>query len=258
MKRLALAGLLAALILFSGFAARSARAETVTIAVATNFSDTLDALISLFQTETGHTIIAVSGSTGQLYAQIVNGAPYDVFLAADQARPSRLSATPIAVAGTQFTYANGALALWSTRFEITPQTGEDVLASGDFRRLAIANPALAPYGLAALESLQSLQLADITQDRIVRGENIGQTFLLVATGNADLGLVALSQLVTNEHIAARSWWQIPAAHHAPIRQDAVLLRRGSDNAAARAFLGFLAGDSAQEIIMAHGYAVTSQ
>jgi molybdate transport system substrate-binding protein len=256
MKRLALASLLAVLTLFIGVATRSAGAETVTVAVATNFSATLDALALEFQAETGHTIIAVSGSTGQLYAQISNRAPYDVFLAADQARPTRLAATPFAVDGTQFTYANGALALWSTRFEITPQTGANLLQSGDYRSLAIANPALAPYGLAAQASLESLALTQSVQDQIVRGENIGQTYLLIATGNADLGLVALSQLVTNAQIAPDSWWQIPATHHAPIRQDAILLQHGADNPAATAFLTFLISDTARGIIAAHGYTVT--
>jgi molybdate transport system substrate-binding protein len=257
MKRLALVGVLAALAFFIGYSTRSDRTEAVTVAVATNFAGPLDALTSAFQDETGHQIIAVSGSTGQLYAQIINGAPYDVFLAADQSRPTQLSTTPYAVEATQFTYANGALALWSTRFEISAENGPAMLQSGAGRTLAIANPALAPYGLAALETLQNLHAGSPYQDQIVHGENIGQTFLLVSTGNADLGLIALSQLVSNHRLEQECWWQIPATLHAPIRQDAILLQRGSESVAARAFLAFLASDAARDIIVAHGYLVTT-
>jgi molybdate transport system substrate-binding protein len=256
MKRLASAGVLIAFIIILGLASRAASPQSVTVAVATNFSDTLNALDLAFQRETGHSITAVSGSTGQLYAQIVNGAPFDILLAADQLRPSRLATTQFAVGESQFTYASGALALWSTRLEITPSTGRDQLASGAFSTLAIANPALAPYGLAALETLDNLNLTEALEGSIVRGENIGQTYLLVSTGNADLGLIALSQLVREDRPTQNSGWRIPATLHSPIHQDAILLRHGAENEAAQAFLTFLNGETARGIIVTHGYTVT--
>jgi len=232
-------------------AAAPAAAETVRVAVAANFTRPAEALSEAFTAASGHEAILTTGSTGLLYAQIVHGAPFDVFLAADQVRPARLVGEGHAVAGSARTYAIGRLALWE------PQAGEgdplERLRSGRYRRLALANPELAPYGAAARQVLARLGLEDAAAGRLVFGENIAQAHAFAATGNADLGLVALAQLAGNE--AGGRFTIIPAAWHDPIRQDAVLLARGADNAAARAWLDFLASPGARDILESFGYGV---
>ncbi len=229
-----------------------ARAGEVHVAVATNFAKAARALGAAFTAETGHRAVLSDGSTGKLYAQIVSGAPFQVFLAADVERPRRLEAEGRAVAGTRFAYAFGRLVLWSP--DPARITGETALTSDDFRYLAIANPELAPYGAAARELLQQLDLWDRLQRRIVRGEDIGQAFQFVATGNAELGLVALSQVSGR----GGSQWIVPPDRYAPIEQQAVLLEPGRDDPAAHAFLEFLRGDAARAQIERAGYGVPAR
>jgi molybdate transport system substrate-binding protein len=223
------------------------------VAVATNFAEVMDALTPKFAAASGHTLRVSSGSTGKLYAQIKNGAPFDVLLAADRRRPERLEASPHGVADSRFTYAVGRLALWSADPARIGTDGAAALRTGDFRHLAMANPKLAPYGLAAQQTLMSLGLWDTLRDRVVMGENVGQAFSLVATGNAELGFVALSALVSPLGRRGGAWWDVPHDLYPPIRQDAVLLAHGADNAAARAFLDYIKGAEARKIIAAYGY-----
>jgi molybdate transport system substrate-binding protein len=229
-----------------------ARADEVHVAVATNFASTARALADSFSADTGHRVVVSDGSTGKLYAQIVNGAPFEVFLAADVERPRRLEAEGHAVAGSRFTYALGRLVLWSP--DAARVTGEDVLAREDFRHLAIANPELAPYGAAARALLERTGLWDRLQRRIVRGEDIGQTFQFVATGNAELGFVALSQTQGRNG----SQWIVPPDRYEPIEQQAVWIERSRDDEAARAFLTFLRSEIARKRIEHAGYGVPAR
>ncbi|MEO1192653.1 MAG: molybdate ABC transporter substrate-binding protein [Pseudomonadota bacterium] len=219
--------------------------------MAANFQPAMAALQAAFEAKSGHQLTVSVGSTGKLFAQIANGAPYDVLLAADEARPARLEAEGLAVDGSRFTYATGQLVLWSPKPDVIPDgDGLGVLQAANFRRLAIANPLLAPYGLAAEQTLQSLGLAEALSGRLVIGQNIGQAYALVATGNAEFGLIAHSLLPPARE---DSHWPVPPDLHAPIRQDAVLLQRGADNAAALAFLAFLKSPEAQDILSQNGY-----
>jgi len=214
--------------------------ETINVAVATNFYLTALALETAFESQTNYDVSVSSGSTGQLYAQIINGAPYDIFLAADQKRPEKL--VEKGLAGERFTYAIGRLVLWSRGTE-TPDL--DTLREGDFRHLAMANPRLAPYGLAAQEVVSALGISD----KIIMGENIGQAYSLVQTGNAELGLVSLSQMRAD----TSSHWLVPSSLHTPIIQDAVFLKSGTKTPGAGAFYRFLTSDKARDIIEASGY-----
>jgi len=232
--------------------AGDALAARATVAVAGNFAIPARALSDRFQAATGQEIRLVNGSTGGIFAQIVNGSPIDVFLAADQARPRALVERGLGVAGSRFTYAVGRLVLWGRDFRIGDGAGDGagVLRGGGFTRLAIANPKLAPYGAAAVTVLRRLGVLAVLTDKLVYGQNIAQTFQFVATGNAALGLVALSQMTPRD---GGRFWAVPAALHDPIRQDAVLLRRGRDNPAAVAFLEFLRGDAARPILESFGF-----
>ncbi len=227
-----------------------AAADSARIAVAANFAEPMQEISRLFAA-TGHELTASTGSTGQFYAQIRNGAPFDALLAADRATPERLEREGHAVAGSRFTYALGKLALYGATARVT---GPESLR-GEFRKLAIANPELAPYGAAAREALIALKLWEVVQPKLVLGQNIGQAFQFVATGNAELGFVALSQLKGPHAPANGSHWTVPENLYRPIQQDAVLLRRGADNAAARAFLDFVRGAKAHQVIAAYGYGV---
>lgn len=225
-------------------------AGEVRLAIATNFHDAAERLAARFAEATGHSSRISYGSTGKLYAQIRHGAPFDVFLAADQERPRLMEQNGSGVPGTRFTYAVGKLVLWSP----DPQAFKDPVAflrAGDFRRLAIANPGTAPYGLAARQTLENFGLWPTLESRLVRGESIAQTFQFVATGNAKAGFVALAQLRDNQNGGAR--WEVPDIYHEPIAQQAILLERGRDNDAARAWLDFLASGEAQDIIRQYGY-----
>jgi molybdate transport system substrate-binding protein len=231
------------------------RAGEATVAVAANFVEPLETLQKMFGEETGHELVVVPGSTGKLYAQIVNGAPFDILLAADQERPEKLAAEDQGEPESVFTYAIGRLTLWSPEPGVVAEDGAKTLREGDFLHLAIANPELAPYGLAAQQTLQNLGLWDGLQDRIVRGENIAQTFQMVESGNAELGFVALSYVASERNRNPGSRWDVPGELHEPIRQDAILLQRGAENEAARAFLAFLKTPEAREVIERFGYAV---
>jgi molybdate transport system substrate-binding protein len=231
-----------------------ARADELPVAVAANFAAPAKQIAADFEKETGHKAILVFGATGKFYAQIRNGAPFEVLLAADNETPARLEKEGAAVAGTGFTYAIGRLVLWSGRPGLVDDKG-DVLKKGDFAHLAIANPKTAPYGAAAVEALTSLKLLDAVQARLVQAENIAQAHHFVATGNADLGFVALAQVTRDGKIAEGSAWIVPADLHQPIRQDAVLLEKGKGKPAAAAWLNYLKGDKARAVIKAYGYEI---
>mgnify|MGYP002713172974 CR=1 FL=1 len=234
-------------------AVTGAEAAEVRIGVAANFVATLEQMAGPFERRYGHRMVISSGSTGKLYAQISNGAPYDLFLAADRARPERLEAEGEGVPGTRFTYALGRIVLWSKQ---PHQQGDSsaVLTRGQFRRLAIANPLTAPYGLAAQQVMQQLGVWELLQPKLVRGENIAQTFQFVASGNAELGFIAPAQLrARGEPIGTA--WEIPAKLHRPIEQQALLLRGARQPQAAQAFLTFLRSDEVHGILQRFGYDV---
>ena len=246
-------GVLSPLLVFS--LAGPAAGEEAVVAVAANFSEVVERLEADFERDSGHRLTFVAGSTGKLYAQIAHGAPFDAFLSADQERPERLEKERLAVAGSRFTYAVGRLTLWSREPGRVGRDGAATLRPGEFRRLAIANPALAPYGAAAKETLEKLGIWERFADRIVMGETIGQAHALVASGNAELGFVALSSVLSPRHETKGSRWDVPPRLHAPIRQDAVLLARGAGNSAARGFLDFLRSEKAKAVIATYGYGV---
>lgn len=230
-----------------------AAAEETLIAVAANFSEVMERLEADFERETGHELTVTIGSTGKLYAQITHGAPFDVLLAADQKRPELLESEGLAVTGTRFTYAVGRLTLWSPDKGRVGADGAATLRAGDFRSLSLANPALAPYGVAAKETLVELKLWETLETKIVMGENIGQAHALVASGNAELGFVALSYVLSPRNEQPGSRWDVPGDLYTPIRQDAVLLSRAADNVAARAFLTFLQREAVRKLIESYGY-----
>ena len=223
-------------------------AGSVHVAAAANFTTAARALAGPFEQASGHQVVFSFGSTGQLYAQIGQGAPFQVFLAADQARPLKAVEDGLAVPGSLFTYAIGKIVLFSR--DPKRVTGEATLRDGEFQKIAIANPVTAPYGAAALETLKALGVYDAVKARIVQGNNIAQTFQFVETGNAELGFVALSQIAGR---AGGSRWVVPEKLYTAIRQDAVLLKSGTDNPAARAFMDFLQGPEAAAIIAKFGY-----
>ena len=220
------------------------------VAVASNFAAPMKQLAVQFEQASGHTLVLSSGATGKFYAQIKHGAPFDVLLAADDETPARLLREGDAVLSQ--TYAIGRLALWSDRPGLVDGS-DTVLRQNRFQRLAIANSKLAPYGLAAAEVLTRLKLFDSVQDKFVIGENIAQTYQFVASGNAELGFVALSQIMQDGKLTGGSAWRVPASLHSPIRQDAALLKRGENNAAARALLDYLNTPAALAIIRSYGY-----
>ena len=237
-----------------GFALSGAlHAAEVSVAVAANFTDATRDIVPLFEKATGHTAKVSFGSTGKLYAQIEHGAPFEVFLAADAKRPEKAVAEGLAVDGSRFTYARGKLVLWSPtpgRFD----DGEAFLKSGDIGRLAIANPKTAPYGLAARQVMERLGVWGELKGSVVKGDSIAQTFQFAATDNVAAGFVALSQ-VTAWKGGEGSRWAIPDGYYAPIAQQAVLLKKGEENPAARAFLAFLRGPEARAVIAGYGYGV---
>ena len=238
------------LALAAASASPAALADDALIAVASNFKSTAEALEHLFEEESAHDVAIVPGATGKLYAQIRNGAPYDVFLSADAHHPERLLSDGIAIDGTAFTYATGRLTLWSPD---RADTGPHWLTDPDTRFVAIANPNLAPYGAAAVDALKTLDPDGRISGKLVRGESIGQAFAFVHSGNADVGFVALSQVLTLPEGARGYHWDVPTELYRPVHQDAVQLRRSRNNPSAQAFLAFLASDAAREVIQEHGY-----
>lgn len=239
----------AALVLMAG----PAGAETVSVAVAANFTDATRDIVPLFEQATGHTVKVSFGSTGKLYSQIEHGAPFEVFLAADMRRPEKAEKEGLAVAGSRFTYARGKLVMWSAESGLF-EDGEQYVKQGDYARAAIANPKTAPYGLAAQQVLERLGVWDAQQSKLVRGDSIAQTFQFVATHNAKVGFVAYSQ-VKGWPGEPGSLWVIPDNYYQPIEQQAVLLKKGEDNPAAKAFLEFLQGKAATAVIESYGYGV---
>jgi len=233
-------------------AAAPAFADKVNVAVAANFTAAMNEIAPLFTEATGHEAVVSFGSTGKLYTQIQNGAPFGVFLAADAKRPALAEKDGLGVTGTRFTYALGRLALWSKDPALVDDRGE-VLKGGKFTHLAIANPKTAPYGAAAVEVIAKLGLDQALEPKLVRGDNIAQTYQFVATGNAELGFVALAQIALLDGAERGSAWRVPQELYAPIEQQAVLLKRDEGNPAAKAFLEFLRGPEASAVIERFGY-----
>ncbi len=230
----------------------AARAGETTIAVAASFAGVLKELSGRFETAEGHHVVAVVGSSGKLAAQILNGAPFDIFLSADEARPEALIKRGMATAGDRFTYAIGRLALWSADAGRLTGGGEAYLRAPGDGRVAIANPKLAPYGTAAMATLKALGLDQAMASRLVYGENVGQAFALARSGAAEAAFVALSQALSPES-AKGSYWLVPQDLHQPLRQDGVLLTRGKTNAAATAFVAYLRSKEARSIIDKAGF-----
>jgi molybdate transport system substrate-binding protein len=230
-----------------------ALSDQVHVAVAANFADCLEQLGTTFAESTGHNLVISRGSTGKHFAQISAGAPFDVFFAADSERPALLEAEGLTAPGSRFTYAIGGLLLWMPRGETdSTQSVVEALKSPEYRHLAIANPRLAPYGLAAKQTLTSLGIWDELEPRLVMGQSVGQTWQFVATGNAQLGLVAQSQMVTSED-SSGNWWIIDADLHAPIEQQAVLMLSAAKNDAANELMDFMRSPQARLIIKTCGY-----
>lgn len=230
-----------------------ALAGEVTVAVAANFTAPAGDLAAAFEARTGYHVDLSFGSTGQLYTQITQGAPFDILLSADSARPAKAVKEGWGVEGTQFTYAIGKLVLWSPQANLIDAQG-DVLKAGTFTHLAVANPVTAPYGAAAMEVMTTLGILHDIEPKLVTGENIAQTYQFVTSGNAELGFVALSQVVGE---AAGSRWIVPESLYTPIRQDAVLLKVGEQNTFAKAFLAYLKEPEAVTIIKKFGYGLPS-
>jgi len=227
-------------------------AADVTVAVAANFTAPMQKIAEAFERDTGHKAVLAFGATGKFYAQIKNGAPFHVLLAADNETPARLEKEGFTVPGSRFTYATGRLVLWSAQPGLVDDKGEVLRASQD-GHIALADPKLAPYGTAAIQTLTRLGLLQRMKPRFVQGENIAQAYQFVATGNAPLGFLALSQVMVDGRIAKGSAWVVPGSLHAPILQDAVLLAPGKDNPAALALTGYLRGETARAIIRSYGY-----
>lgn len=229
-----------------------ALAEEVSVAVAANFTAPMKIIAEDFERDTGHKARLSFGATGQFYAQIKNGAPFGVLLAADTKTPDKIAEEGLGLGETRFTYANGRLVLWSKTPGLVDNQGE-ILRSGRFDKIAIANPKLAPYGAAAFEVLVKMGLAQQIAPKVAEGSNIGQTFQFVSSGNAPLGFVALSQVYENGKIREGSGWIVPSDMYSGIRQDAIVLNAGKGNAAAVALVKYLRGDKAQAVIRAFGY-----
>jgi molybdate transport system substrate-binding protein len=230
----------------------SSYAEEVHAAVASNFTAPMKDIAKQYEEESGNKVILSFGSSGKFFAQIQHGAPFDVFLSADQNKPDALEKAGAIIPNSRFTYAIGALALWSSKADFIDNNAAR-LKNGDFNKLALANPKLAPYGVAAMEVLKGLGLTEKTRSKWVMGENISQTYQFVSTGNTDLGFVALSQIMSKGHIKSGSSWIIPSDRYSPIRQDAVLLKKADNNAAAKGLIDYLRSDKARNIIHSYGY-----
>jgi len=234
--------------------AGGALADEVQIAVAANFTAPIKEIAQAFEADTGHKVVAAFGPTGGLYTQIKNGAPFEVFFSADDSTPAKLEQSGDVVKGSRFTYAIGTLVLWSPKDGYVDADGK-VLEKNAFEHLSIANPKTAPYGLAATQVLDKLGLSETLKGKLVEGSNITQAYQFVATGNAELGFVALSQVYKNGKLTGGSAWMVPSDMYEPIRQDAVILAKGKDNPAAKALVDYLKGPKAEAIIKSYGYAL---
>ena len=239
------------LILISGclISVELSQAGEIRIAVASNFTNTIKTLSKHYEDKTGHKVILIFGATGKHYAQIKNGAPFDIFFAADSKRPKLLENEGLIFESQRFTYALGKLVLWSPKDNFTDSQAK-VLEKGDFYHIALANPKLAPYGRAAYEVLKKNHLWELLKTKAVRGENIGQTFQFVKSGNAELGFVALAQIKHLNEDEKGSFWNIPESLYNPIKQQVVLL---NNNPIAKDFMTFIKTDTAREIIKSFGY-----
>lgn len=241
--------------LLSAFAltlAASVRADDVQVAVASNFTAPMQKIAESFAKDTGHKAVLAFGATGKFYAQIKNGAPFEVLLSADDTTPTQLEREGAAVPGSHFTYAIGKLVLWSDKPGVVDATG-DVLRKGGFKHLALANPKAAPYGAAAIDVLTQLKLLGPLSPKFVQGENIAQTFQFVATGNAELGFVALSQVMTDGKLSTGSAWIVEQELYRPLRQDAIVLMPGKGKLAAAALMDYLKSAKAKDVIVSYGY-----
>ncbi|MGI9218681.1 MAG: molybdate ABC transporter substrate-binding protein [Hydrogenophaga sp.] len=232
----------------------AAHAAEAQVAVAANFAEPMKAIAAVLQKTTGHTLKVTLGSTGKLYAQISNGAPFDMLLAADTKIPEKLEADGQAVTGSRFTYATGKLVLWSAKAGRVDNKG-DVLKAADLGKVAYAAPKVAPYGAAAVEAMDKLGVSAALAPRLVQGESIGQTFNFVYTGNADVGFVALSQVLEGSKLKGGSMWIVPPNLYSPIRQDAVVLKRGASNEAVRALVQLLKSPNIKALIRSYGYEI---
>jgi len=241
------------LCVFAAVSVPRAFADQVQVAVAANFVPAFKDIAAEFEKSSGHTVQTTAGSSGKFYAQIKNGAPFEVFFSADDERPKLLEEEGMAVKGSRFTYAVGRLVLWSPDAALV--TGEETLKSGKFKHLAIANPKTAPYGAAAMQVLTKLGLWDGLQSKLVMGENLGQTSGFLESGNAEVGFIALSQVLDDKLKGRGSRWDVPANLHEPLRQDAVLLVKGEKNAAAVSLMEFMHGPKAKAIVERYGYEV---
>jgi molybdate transport system substrate-binding protein len=239
-------------LLFLLLMSQSSFAATTLVAVAANFSKPMIEIVAEFEKATRHSANLSFGSTGKFVSQMENGAPFEILLAADEKSPEKLIQDGFAVSGSQFIYALGKLVLWSATPGYVDNQGK-ILSSGGFKHLALADPKLAPYGVAAIDVLNSLKLQDKLHTIIVQGESIAQTYQFISSGNAELGFVALSQVFENGKITSGSAWMIPAELHAPIKQAVVLLKKGAENPAAIALLAYLKSATALEIIQKYGY-----
>jgi molybdate transport system substrate-binding protein len=228
-----------------------ALAEQVLVAVAANFVPPFREVATEFEKMTGHNVQIAAGSSGNFYAQIKNGAPFDVFFSADNERPKLLEDEGLGVKGSRFTYAIGRLVLWSPDPDLVK--GEDTLRSQKFKHLAVANPKTAPYGVAAMRAMQKLGVWESVQPRIVLGENIGQTMGFIESGNAELGFLALSQVMDPKIKGKGGRWDVPNDFHDPIQQDVILLAKGKENPAAKALMEFVGRSQATAIIERYGY-----
>ena len=229
-----------------------AHAGEVSVAVAANFTAPMQKIAAQFEQDTGHKAVLSFGATGKFYAQIKNGAPFGILLAADDSTPEKIAREGLGEGATRFTYAIGQLVLWSKQPGYVDAEGK-VLQKTDWQHIAIANPKLAPYGLAAMQTLDKLGLTAQVQPRVVTGENIGQTYQFAASGNAQLGFVALSQVTEDGKLREGSAWVVPGNLHEPIRQDAIVLKPGQGNAAAAALMDYLRGAKARAVIKSYGY-----
>ena len=239
-------------IIMSIGASKPAQGAEVNVAVASNFTAPMKQIAADFEKATGHKVVLSFGGSGKFYAQIKNGAPFQLFLSADDEKPAQLEKDGLTVHGSRFTYAIGTLVLWSAKPGFVDANG-DVLNKGAFNKIAIANPKLAPYGAAAMEVLSKWGLLTAVQHKIVQGENISQTYQFADSGNADLGFVALSQVMKDGKLLSGSAWVVPSKLHSPIRQDAVLLLKGKGNPAAEALASYLKTDKAKILIRSYGY-----
>jgi molybdate transport system substrate-binding protein len=241
-------------LLWASLTQSAAHAAEAQVAVAANFAEPIKAIAAVLQKTTGHTLKISTGASGAFYTQIRNGAPFDVFLSADHQRPELLEKDGLAQPGTRFTYATGKLVLWSVDAKRVDARGE-VLKSSSLGKVAYANPKTAPYGAAAVQVMERLGLAPSLTPKLVQGESIGQTYSFVKTGNADVGFVALSQVLEGGRLKEGSVWMVPQAHYDPIRQDAVVLRKGAGNEAAQALVKLLQSHNIKDLIRSYGYEI---